>query len=116
MVCMFFYVMKEFPSFGKVNWDKKKTIVDQINGFIAQMGDNFDDQMSIYFDDFKSAMKRRMRIPVSLVEKHINDICFLVDIDYTYIQVVLPRIRWLRPLGYELDVEKASTTITALLA
>jgi len=80
------------------------------------MGDNFDDQMSIYFDDFKSAMKRRMRIPISLVEKHVNYICFLVDIDYTYIQAGLPRIIWLRPLGYELDVDQASATITALLA
>ena len=80
------------------------------------MGDSFDDQMSVYFDDFKSAMKRRMRIPVSLVEKHVNDICFLVDFDYTYIQAVLPRVRRLRPLGYELDVDQASATITALLA
>ena len=57
LVCMFFYVMKEFPSFGKVIWDQNKTVVDQINDFIEQMGDRFDDQMSVYFDDFKSAMK-----------------------------------------------------------
>lgn len=38
-----------------------------------------------------------------------------MDIDYTYIQVVIPRVRWLRPLGYELDVDQASTTITTLL-
>ena len=80
------------------------------------MGDSFNDQMTVYFDDFTSAMKRRMRILVSLVEKHVNDICFLVDIDYTYIQAVLPRVRWLRPLGYELDVDQASTKIIALLA
>ena len=112
---MFFSVMKEFTSFGKVNWDQNKTIVDQINKFIAQMGDNFDNQMSIYFDDFKNAMKKRMRIPVSLVNQHENDICFLVDIDYTYIQVVIPRVIWLRPLGYELDVDQALVAITTLL-
>ena len=65
---MFFYVTKEFPSFGKVNWDQNKTIVDQINGFIEQMGDIFDAQMTIYFYDFKNSMKKRMRIPVSLVD------------------------------------------------
>ena len=108
----FFYVMKEFPSFGKVNWDQNKTVVDQINDFIEQMGDSFDDQMSVYFDDFKSVMKRRMIILVSLVEKHVNDICFFVDIDYTYIQVVLPRVRWLRPLGYELDVDQALAVLS----
>ena len=61
-------------------------------------------------------MKQRSRIPVSLVENHTNDICFLVDIDFTYIQVVIPRVRWLRPFGYEINIDKASTTITALLA
>ena len=40
----------------------------------------------------------------------------MVDIDYTYIQVVIPRVRWLRPLGYELDVDQPSATITTLLA
>ena len=54
-----------------------------------------------------------MRIPVSLVE---YDIYFLVDIDCTYIQEVILRLRWLRPLGYELDVDQASATITNLLA
>ena len=72
--------------------------------------------MTVYFDDFKSSMKRRMRILVSLVEKHEKYIFILVDIDYTYIQVVIPRVRWLRPLGYELDVDQASTAIISLLA
>ena len=57
-----------------------------------------------------------MRIPISLVEEHVNDICFLVDIDYTYVQEVSPRVRWLRPLGYELDVDQASASIIAFLA
>ena len=72
--------------------------------------------MTSYFEDFKKSMKQRVRIPASLVEKHINDIYFLVDIDYTYIQETIPRVRWLRPLGYELDVDEASTVITILLA
>ena len=48
LVCMFFYVMKEFPSFRKVNWDQNKTIVEQINEFIEQMGDSFDAQMTLF--------------------------------------------------------------------
>ncbi len=51
-----------------------------------------------------------------MVEKHVNDVCFLVDIDYTNIQVAIPRVRWLRPLGYETNIDEASTTITTLLA
>ena len=80
------------------------------------MGDNFEAQMTSFFDDFKKFMKQRLRMPVFLVEQHVNDICFLVDIDYTYIQAIVTRMRWLRTLGYELDIDEASTTITALLA
>ena len=57
---MFFYLTKEFPSVGKVNWEQDKTIVEKINGFIAQMGENFDAQMTSYFEDFKKSMKKRM--------------------------------------------------------
>ena len=71
--------------------------------------------MKSYFEDFKKSMKQRMRIHVTLVEKYYNDICFLVDIDYTFIQVVVPKVKWLRPLGYEINVDEASTTIIALL-
>ena len=42
LICMFFYVMKEFPSIGKVNWDQNKTILEQINELIEKMGDFFD--------------------------------------------------------------------------
>ena len=108
--------MKEFPSIGKVKWSTDKTIVEQINNYIEQMGENFDNQMTSYFEDFKQTMKQRMRIPVSLTEKYEKDICFLVDIDFTYVQAVLPRIRWLRPLGYELDIDQTTAAITALLA
>ena len=39
----------------------------------------------------------------------------MVDIDYTYIQVTIPRIRWLRPLGYEINIDETSGAIIALL-
>ena len=80
------------------------------------MGDNFQAQMTSYFEDFKKPMKKRLRIPVSLVEQHVNDIYFLVDIDFTYIQAVVPRVRWLGASGYELDVNQELATISALLA
>ena len=58
---------------------------------------------------------QRLRILVSLVEKHLNDNFSLVDIDFTYIQATIPRFRWLRPLGYEINVDEASVAITTLL-
>ena len=61
-------------------------------------------------------MKQRLRIPVSLVEQYYNDVFFLVDVDYTYVQEAIPRVRWLKPLPYEVNVDEASIAITALLA
>ena len=55
------------------------------------MGENFETVMTSYFEDFKKSMKQRMRISISLIEQHYNDICFLVDIGYTYIQAITPR-------------------------
>ena len=88
----------------------------QINEYIEQMGDNFELVMTSYFEDFKKSMKQRLRIHVSLVEKHYNDFIFFVDIDYTYIQAAVPRVRWLRPLGYENNMYEALAAITTLLA
>ena len=34
---------------------------------------------------------------------------------FTYIQAAIPRVRWLTPLGYELDVDQALAAITAFL-
>lgn len=87
----------------------------KIGEAIEQLGENFESIVTSYFEDFKQPMKKRLRIPVSLVEKHFNDVFFLVDIDFTYVQVAVPRVRWLRPLGYEINVDEASIAITTLL-
>ena len=79
------------------------------------MGANFETIMKIYFEDFKKSMKERIRIPISLVEKHYNYVFFLVNVNYAYVQAATPRVRWLRPLGYEINEGKASTNITTLL-
>ena len=71
--------------------------------------------MTSYFEDFKKSMKKRLRILVSLVEKHFDDVCFLVDIDFTYLKTAIPRVRWPRPLDYEINVDEACTTITTLI-
>ena len=49
------------------------------------------------------------------MQQHVHDIYFLVDIDYTYIQAATPRVRWLRPLGYEINIDEAFVAITTLL-
>ena len=49
--------MGEFPSIGKVNWNSNKSTITKINEYTEQMGDNFESQMTSYFEDFKKPMK-----------------------------------------------------------
>ena len=50
LVCIFFYVQNEFPSFGKLGWKMNRSISIQINENIEQMGDNFESIMTSYFE------------------------------------------------------------------
>jgi len=49
--------LEEFPSIGKVKLKSNKSAITQINEYIEKMGDNFEDQMTSYFKDFKKSMK-----------------------------------------------------------
>ena len=94
LICIFFYVQKMFPSFGTMGWKINRSVAVQIGEYIEQLGDNFESLMTSYFEDFKKSMKKRLRVPISLVEKHYDDFCFLVDVDYTFVQAATPRVRW----------------------
>lgn len=71
--------------------------------------------MDGYFQEFKKKMKNGTMIPKSLVDKYYDYICFLVDTDITYIQVVIPRTIWLRPLAYEINLDEAIIAIRVVL-
>ena len=68
LICSFFHVQNDFPSFGKVSWKTNRSVVVQVNEYIEQMGANFETIMTSYFQDIKKSMKQRLRIPISLVE------------------------------------------------
>lgn len=76
---------------------------------------NFENIMGEYFEEFKRKMKKRIRIPQSLIDQYYYDICILVDVDYTYAKAVIPRISWLRPLPYEININEVIGAITTLL-
>ena len=54
LICIFFYVQNEFPSFGKISWKTNRSIVVQVNEYIEQIGANFETIMTSYFEDFKA--------------------------------------------------------------
>ena len=57
LICIFFYVQNEFPSFSKIVWKTNRFVALQINEYIEQMGDNFESVRTSYFEDFKKSMK-----------------------------------------------------------
>ena len=74
LICIFFYVQNEFSSIVTIGWKTNSSVAIKINDYIEKMGDNFESIMTSYFEDFKKFMKQRLRMPVSIVEQHINDI------------------------------------------
>ena len=60
-------------------------------------------------------MRHRFKIAPAIVDRFKEDICVMVDTDFTYIQVVEPRETFLDPLGYELSDETTIGYIDLLL-
>ena len=86
-----------------------------MNEFIAEMGENFDSIMDNNFEYFKEIMYHRFQIPPKLVEDYKDDVCFMIDCDKVYIQVVRPRVAWVKPLPYEVNIDEARDIIEALV-
>ena len=96
-------------------WKKDVPILYQINEYISEMGENYVHIIYNYFDAFKKKMNNIFRIPKILVDDDKDDICFMDDCDKVYIQVVRPRIVWVKPLCYEVNIDETKDIIEALL-
>ena len=90
-------------------------VLYQINEYIDEMGENFEGIMDSYFDAFKEKMNNRFNIPQKLVEDYKDDVCFMVDSDRVYIQAVRPRVVWVKPLPYEVNIGETKDIIEALI-
>ena len=54
---------------------------------------------------FQVEMKQRYRIPPVLVEKYKDELCFMVEIDFTCMEAIVPRVKFIEPMGYEMSEE-----------
>ena len=77
------------------------------------MGENFERVMDNYFEVFKEKMNNQFKIPPKLVEDYKDDVCFMVDYDRVYIQTVRPRVAWVKPLPYEVNIDETKDIIEA---
>ena len=114
LTCLFFYVQKFFPSKGTVVWRKDTLVLYQINEFIIEMGEIFDNIMDNYFEIFKEKMNNFFWIPKPLVEDYKDDVCFMVDSGKVYIQEVRLKIMWIKYLQYEVNIDEVKEIIEAL--
>ena len=64
---------------------------------------------------FQTEMKKRYRIPPSLFEKYKEDIFFMVEIDFTCMEVVILRMKLIEPMGYEMSAELIEGYIQVIL-
>ena len=71
--------------------------------------------MDNYFDAFKDQMNNRFEIPKKLIDDYKDDVCFMVDSDKVYIQAVGLRTIWVKPLGYEVNIDETKDIIEALI-
>ena len=60
-------------------------------------------------------MNNRFQIPPKLVEDYKDDVCFMVDCDKVYIQAVRPRVAWVKPLPYEVNIDETKDIIKYLV-
>lgn len=79
------------------------------------MGENFKSIMDNYFETFKEKMNNRYRIHKKLFEEYKDDIHFMVECDKIYIQAVRPKVVWVKPLEYEVNIDDTKDIIEALL-
>ena len=98
-----------------MEWIKDVLTLYQINEYIAEMDENFDSIMDCYFETFKEKINNRFIILEKLVSDYHDDVCFMVDCDNVYIQAIKPRIVWVKPLGYDVNIDETKDVIEALI-
>ena len=96
IVYMFFCLIKRFQFFLITNLlnNEKITIGNIIELYTRHPIDKIDNNAYLIMKVFKGKMKKRFRIPPSIVKKFKDDICFMVKIYFTYIEIVEPRMNY----------------------
>ena len=101
---IFFYGARRF--LGISHWDRNECLMQTVTrvyrGKLETVRDNDIDRM---MKGFHVEMKKRYRIPPSLVEKYKEDIFFMVEIEFTCMKAIIPRMKFIGPMGYEMSTE-----------
>ena len=50
-------------------------------------------------------MKKRYRISLALIEKYKDELCFMVEKNFTCMEAVVPWVKFIEPMGYEIGTK-----------
>ena len=86
---IFFYVSKKFPRIS--NWDGSECTMQIITcAYRDGLETIRDSDIDRVMKSFKAKMKQSYRIPPALVEKYKDELCFMVEIDFTCMEALVP--------------------------
>lgn len=113
---MLFQLLRRFPYIIGEDWNDNTNTMDIINKvYLRHPVDKVNESTTLVMKTFKNQMRKRSRIPPVIVEKYKNEICFMVDIDFTFVEAVEPRVEFIDPLGYEVSEAKMEEYISRLV-
>lgn len=114
---IFFHVLKIFPYLLVIDiMSGDRCTMEKITKVCRRHPTNkILDSGNLIMRTFQNEMRQRFRIAPAIVDRFKEDICIMVDIDYTYIQAVEPWETFLDPLGYELNDDIVVSYIDLLL-
>ena len=87
LVCTLFYLKEEFIGYSPFKWKEDQPITIQMNEMYRKLEVRVD---SIFIKYIQKKIQQQERIPMSLVEYYVYDICFLKSIGKCIIHVVQP--------------------------
>ena len=76
-------------------------IVTQV--YISKLEIVRDNDIDRMMKSFQAEMKQRYRIPPVLIEKYTDELCFMVEIDFICMEVVVPQVKFIEPMSYEMS-------------
>ena len=89
-----------------MNWDGSECTMQIITpAYKSKPKTVRDNDIDRMMKSFQAEMKKRYRIPPALVEKYKDELCFMVEIDFTCKETVVPQENFIEPMCYEMSEE-----------
>ena len=77
-------------------WDENECAMQQITQAYRSRPELVrDSDLKWIMKSFQTKMKKRYRIPPTLVEKYKDELCFMVEIHFTCMEAIVPWVKFI---------------------